>query len=196
VSLYCAKGTQASFRPTIGIPLRGDYIVIKNMHRNKPLTLQFIIVGGFLVFLYIFFALATSIYRDYKLDMNIEDFQSQIDSLAELAGQKPKDVKYFQSDEYKDRYAKENLNLLNPGEKLIIIPDEEQVVKSEVVVERYDYSNVLKLPNRNQWWEYFFGRTLSVQAPEEKTNEPASTDKQPEAKSNNINKESRVNVKG
>lgn len=149
-----------------------------------------------MVFIYIFFALATSIYRDYRLQTNIEDFQGQIDSLAQLADQKPKDVKYYQSVEYKDRYAKENLNLLNPGEKLIIIPEEEQVVKSEVVVERYDYSNVLKLPNRNQWWEYFFGHTLSVQTPEKKTIEPTSSDKQPEANTDTKNTESQGDVKG
>ena len=134
------------------------------MSRNRPFILQLVIVGGFLVFLYIFFALATSIYRDYKLEVNIQKFEDEIKDLAQLANQKPKDVKYYQSEEYKDKYAKENLNLLNPGEKLIIIPQEEKIIKTEeIVINRLDYSNVLELPNRNQWWEYFFGRTLSFE---------------------------------
>ena len=133
------------------------------MSRNKPFVLQLIIVGGFLVFLYIFFALATSVYRDFKLETGIQGFEDEIARLAELAKRKPQDVHYYQSGEYKDKYAKENLNLLNPGEKLIIIPQEKQNVKLEVVTERFSYSNVLELPNRNQWWEYFFGQTLSMQ---------------------------------
>jgi len=137
------------------------------MSRNKPFLLQFIIVGGFLLFLYIFFALATAIYRDYKLEVNIAKFGNEIDSLADMANQKPKDVLYYQSLAFKDKYAKESLNLLNPGEKLIIIPQEEQIVKSEVVIDRLDNSDILKLPNRNQWWEYFFGHTLSLKVPEE-----------------------------
>ena len=137
------------------------------MSKNKPFVLQFIIVGGFLVFLYIFFALATAIYRDYKLEVNINNFDDEISNLAAMADQKPKDVEYYQSEAFKDKYAKESLNLLNPGEKLIIIPDEEQVVKSEVVVNNMDNSTILKLPNRNQWWEYFFGHTLSLAAPDQ-----------------------------
>ena len=137
------------------------------MNSNKPFILQLVIVGGSLVFLYIFFALATAIYRDYKLDINISSFNDEINRLASLADQKPKDVLYYQSNEYKDKYAKESLNLLNPGEKLIIIPQEDQVVKSQVVADRLNNTDVLKLPIRNQWWEYYFGKTLSLSVPKQ-----------------------------
>ncbi len=129
--------------------------------------MQAIVIGGFLIFLYIFFALTTSIYKDYKIESTIRGFESEIDELARLAKQKPEDVLYFQSEEYKDKYAKENLNLLNPGEKLIIIPQEERVVKPEIAIERFTPNKVLTLPNPMQWRDYFFGQTLSVQVKEE-----------------------------
>ena len=129
---------------------------------NKPFTTQLVIVGGFIIFIYIFFALTTSIYKDYQLDVNIEKFEDEINNLANLANQKPKDVKYYLSEEYKDKYAKESLNLLNPGEKLIILPQENAIVKSEIILDRAQRIDVLNLPNRNQWWEYFFGHTLSL----------------------------------
>jgi cell division protein FtsB len=135
------------------------------MSRNRPFIIQFVIVGGFIVFLYIFFALATSIYKDYQLEKNIGSFQDEISNLDALAKQKPKDVSFYQSEEFKDKYAKESLNLLNPGEKVIIIPTDDQVVKSETATDRFEQEDILKLPNRNQWWEYFFGRTLSLEAP-------------------------------
>lgn len=138
------------------------------MNKRKPFVTQVVIVGGFLTFLYIFFALATAIYRDYKLELNIEKFEKEIDQLAEMANQKPKNVKYYESVEFKDKYAKESLNLLNPGEKLIIIPSEDKIVKSETIVERNKNKDILKLPNRNQWWEYYFGRTLSLQVEKKK----------------------------
>jgi len=172
------------------------------MSRNKPFTLQLIIVGGFLVFLYIFFALTTSIYRDYKLEVNIEKFEDEINNLATLAEQKPKDVGYYESEEFKDKYAKESLNLLNPGEKLIIIPQEEQIVKSEVVIDRFSNTDVLKLPNRNQWWEYFFGRTLSVKAEKEKTDLSSSGAENDEAEPEttdenyNVDEESLLDIEG
>jgi len=167
------------------------------MNKGRPFVLQFVIVGGFLIFLYIFFALATSIYRDYKLEVNIQQFEDEINRLAQLADQKPKDVEYYQSEEYKDKYAKENLNLLNPGEKLIIIPREDKVVKlEEIIIDRFNYSDVLELPNRNQWWEYFFGHTLSVQAPkEDKTSDiPVLEDKI--EKNYNIDEESLLEIEG
>jgi cell division protein FtsB len=137
------------------------------MNRNKPFTVQLIIIGGFIVFFYIFFALATSIYKAYRLEQHIAQFESRINELAKTANQKPEDVKYFSSIEYKDQYAKENLNLLNPGERLIIIPQEEQKIKrgvSLLSMESNTPKAVLNLPNRNQWWAYFFGQTLSVEA--------------------------------
>ncbi len=126
--------------------------------------MQLIIIGGFLMFIYIFFSLATNIYRDYRLEAHIKNFEDEINELAEKARQKPKNVEYYRSERYKDKYAKENLNLLNPGEKLIIIPQEDQVVKyEEVIIDKTNHATVLRLPIRNQWWEYFFGSTLSLE---------------------------------
>lgn len=135
------------------------------MMQKKSFTFQMFIMGGFFFFFYMFFALATSIYRDYKLETEIETFEDEINNLADRANQKPFDLKYLQSDEYKDRYAKENLGLLNPGEKLIILPDPNQKVEQgpvQLMTERLSPDSVLNKPNNRQWWEYFFGQTLSV----------------------------------
>ena len=135
------------------------------MMERKSFTFQLLIMGGFFFFFYMFFSLATSIYKDYKLETEITSFKEKISDLAQRAGQKPEDLKYLQSDEYKDRYAKENLNLLNPGEKLIVLPDPEQNVEQgpvELMTDILSPDSVLNKPNHRQWWEYFFGQTLSV----------------------------------
>ncbi|MBN2087391.1 septum formation initiator family protein [Candidatus Peregrinibacteria bacterium] len=138
------------------------------MRKNNTLTFQMIVIGGFIFFFYMFFALATSIYRDYKLESEIQKFEADINNLADLANTKPEDVEYFASVEYKDRYAKENLNLLNPGEKLIIIPEEDRVVEKGAVnlmTDKKGSASVLGMSNPQQWREYFFGQTLSVKVP-------------------------------
>ena len=135
------------------------------MMQRKSFTFQLLIMGGFFFIFYMFFVLATSIYRDYKLETEIETFEDEINDLAERANKKPSDLKYLQSDEYKDRYAKENLGLLNPGEKLIILPDPDQKVEQgpvELMTDILSPDSVLNQPNNRQWWEYFFGQTLSV----------------------------------
>lgn len=140
-------------------------------------------MGGFLFFFYMFFALATSVYHDYKLTSEIENFKDEINDLAETANQKPDDLKYLKSKEYKDRYAKENLNLLNPGEKLIILPEPKQNVEQGPVQLMTDFlspDSVLNQPTPHQWWAYFFGSTLTFKnldpilpLSEQKKNEPA-----------------------
>lgn len=115
------------------------------------------------MFFYVFFALAAQIYKDYKIQNHITEFESRIDELAAIAKQKPSDILYFSSVEYKDRYAKENLNLLNPGERLIVIPQEDQnVVVGAQEKPALASRDVLAFSNPVQWWEYFFGDTLSV----------------------------------
>lgn len=149
------------------------------MIRNKSLTFQMLVIGGFIFFFYMFFALATSIYRDYKLESQIQRFEADINDLADLAHQKPEDVEYFASEQYKDRYAKENLNLLNPGEKLIIIPEEQRITEQgpvELMTDKFDPLSVFGKSNPMQWREYFFGKTLSVKAPPKPAEmPPAST---------------------
>ena len=149
-----------------------------------------------------FFALATSIYRDYKLESQIQNFRHEIDNLATLARQKPEDVKYFDSVEYKDHYAKENLNLLNPDEKLIIIPEESRVVKRgpvEIMTDRLATNYVLNLSNRSQWWEYFFGHTLSVekkQRNDDVTTQPTIESDSLPTEDNTIDEESVLDLEG
>ncbi len=153
---------------------------------KKPFTFQLFVMAGFLFFFYMFFALASSIYRDYKLESQIDNFQSEIDKLAVLANQKPKELMYLQSDQYKDLYGKESLNLLNPGEKLIIVPKGDKNIEqgpAALTPEVFSPDSVLNQPNPVQWKEYFFGHTLSVKDQDPKNIAPNSPSKEnPESK--------------
>ncbi len=149
--------------------------------RSKSFTFQLFVMGGFLFFFYMFFALATSIYRNYKLETEIEKFEGAVNELAEMAKQKPQDLKYLQSDQYKDRYAKESLSLLNPGEKLIILPREDRRVEQgpvELMTDILSPNSILNKPNNQQWWAYFFGNTLTVEAKSVKIIPPVIPEKE------------------
>ncbi len=138
------------------------------MFKQKSFHFQITIIGGFFIFFYMFFALTTSIYRDYKLETQIREFEAEVDDLAQAARQKPQDIKYYTSPEYKDRYAKESLNLLNPGEKIILLPDQNHVVEQgevTLMTELLSPSSVLNKSKPAQWKAYFFGNTLSLTPP-------------------------------
>ncbi|MBI5411740.1 septum formation initiator family protein [Candidatus Peregrinibacteria bacterium] len=122
---------------------------------------QIIIIVSFLIFFYVFLSFATSVYRDYNLESHIEKFDSDVRRLETLVYSKPAEVKYLESIQYKDKYAKENLNLINPGEKVIVIPQEDPVVFARGPDTHSTPKDILSLSHPQQWWQYFFGQTLT-----------------------------------
>ncbi len=132
---------------------------------QKSFSFRAVVIGGFFLFFSMLFSLATAVYKDYRLQSQIQRFQEEVEGLASAARSKPDDIAYFQSEQYKDRYGKESLNLLNAGEKMIIIPAPSGVVErgeAELMTEALSPSSVLYRPHREQWKEYFFGKTLSL----------------------------------
>ena len=136
------------------------------MFKTKSLTFQILVLGR--IHILLLYVLRFDDFDLPRLQAGIRDrkIRSRISMIwPTKARQKPEDVKYFASEEYKDRYAKESLNLLNPGEKLIIIPEQQRVVEQgpvEFATDKFDPASVLGKTKPTQWWEYFFGQTLSV----------------------------------
>lgn len=84
-----------------------------------------------------------------ELQAQIEEFEKKNKSLGQLS-------QYFQTDDFKEREAKERLNLVKEGEKVVIVKkaeiekvsNGEKVSKPNVEIDR---------PNYYYWWYYFFG---------------------------------------
>ena len=65
---------------------------------------------------------------------------------------------YFQSDEYKELAARQNLGLVMPGENVLILPPNSEEVKQSDLKEK---SDVLRAPistpsNFDQWMDFLF----------------------------------------
>jgi len=84
-----------------------------------------------------------------ELEEQISEFEKNNQNLEQLS-------KYLQTDDFKEREAKENLDLIKEGEKVVIVKkaqikktiEESAVEKPEIEIER---------PNYYFWWHYFFG---------------------------------------
>ncbi|MFC1623339.1 septum formation initiator family protein [Patescibacteria group bacterium] len=71
-------------------------------------------------------------------------------------------ISYFETEEYKERVAKEKLSLKKTGEKVVVVSpfafrddnNEEEIDdnSSDVIIE----SNMSDIPNYGKWWNYFF----------------------------------------
>lgn len=90
----------------------------------EPLSKQFTIIIGLTVVGFMAFGLAVSSYRNALFEQTLEGIRDQNQELRSHIAEGYRDLEYYQSVQYKDKYAKENLGLLNPGEKLLIITEE------------------------------------------------------------------------
>ena len=87
----------------------------------EPMSKQLTIVVGLTVVGFMAFGLALSYYRNILFDTHLVDIAQQNDALQKHIEDEQSDLDYYRSTQFKDKYAKETLGRLNPGEKLLII---------------------------------------------------------------------------
>jgi len=130
----------------------------------EPVSKQLTIVIGLTVVGFMAFGLALSYYRNVLFEQTLDNIRAQNGILRAEIDQGYRNLEYFRSSQYKDKYAKENLGLVNPGEKVLIIqqsthslaPDEEE---SEMRKEQREaaYLELLRqMPILEHWKLYLF----------------------------------------
>jgi cell division protein FtsB len=133
----------------------------------EPVSKQLTIVIGLTVVGFMAFGLALSFYRNILFEKTLQDMQAENDKIAEKIQQGYADLEYYQSDQYKDKYAKANLNKLNKGEKMMIISnpppdpalaaDETTALDTERQQAAY-YELLDQMPVIEHWNLFFFNR--------------------------------------
>ena len=95
----------------------------------------------------------------------LQDFESRNALLREENQNLRSNVQYFSSSQFQEKWAKQHLGLLRPGEKLLVIEDAGQAAtpswrspSAAASSSDKQYSEaLLVLPVRQQWAEVFFG---------------------------------------
>jgi hypothetical protein len=133
----------------------------------EPISKQLTIVIGLTVVGFMAFGLALSYYRNALFEQTLENIVDQNDILREKIALGYHDLEYYRSAQYKDKYAKENLGLIKPGEKILIITEEVNVVSfpleeegsSNSEQQEAAYFELLRqMPIREHWKLYLFHR--------------------------------------
>lgn len=121
-------------------------------------VMRIVLVTGFFVVAYMLYNLTVSIYENYTLEKHISDFKERNEKLKEENSQKQSDLAYYISNEYIDKIAKQNLNLINQGEKVIVIPNEDLVVLTDDPnATTLSEDTMDSWSNPKKWWEFLFG---------------------------------------
>lgn len=111
---------------------------------------KFFLVFCVFIFFVVLLSLARGTIRSYKVDSEITDLQVEINNLDYKNQELGQLITYLKSDTFIEQEAKLNMGYQRPGEKLVIITDQDMPVKSEIKPVNVNTSNPLK------WWQYFF----------------------------------------
>lgn len=93
---------------------------------SEPFSKKLTIVIGLTVVGTMAFGLAVSFYRNVLFDKTLEDIKKENTGLQDRIQSGYRDLDYFKSKQYKDKYAKENLGLVNPDEHALIIAQKQE----------------------------------------------------------------------
>jgi len=96
-------------------------------------------------------------YQKYQLNQEIDNFKIEIEELEKNNKQLADLMEYLKKEPYLEREARLKLNLMKPGEKVIILPDE-SIQEASVTENIIESSSEEETANYWEWWQYFFSR--------------------------------------
>jgi len=104
----------------------------------------------------VLFFLTKSLYKQKQVDDYLIEFKNQNQKIVEKNISQKEDLGFFESKFYKEIYAKENLNLLNKWEKVIII--EKNSLQKDFFLKNFLSDNFWDEKNLTNFekWEKFF----------------------------------------
>ena len=119
---------------------------------------KLVIIVEFLLVAFLLYSLTKNVYDGYKVDQYIETFNQENVMIEEENRQMAEDYLYFTSEEYIDKIAKQNLGVVNSGEKVLILSsDIVEVDDNSEQEDLSDYYGYTQKSKPNQWMYFFFG---------------------------------------
>ncbi len=127
--------------------------------RTGAVTLGLLVVAGGILH-----SVVGTYQRRYEVEREKQEFVDQIDQIRQESEELSKIREFISTDEYKEREAKQKLDLEQPGEQAVIVTPA-SIVES---LSGDDLVRVLKEPkseelvkaqtNPEKWWAFFFDR--------------------------------------
>lgn len=141
------------------------YTAAVQYNEVAPIPKQMTIVVGLCVVGLMAFGLALSYYKNILFDRQLGAMQERNAGLKQQITQGYNQLQYLQSEQYKDKYAKENFGLLRAGEKVLMVnvPDTPIVMEQDTELSPEDREAIFEENLRNirvidHWRLYLFHR--------------------------------------
>lgn len=129
----------------------------------EPFSKQLTIIVGLTVVGFMAFGLALSFYRNILFEQRLKNYDLQNKKLGQEIIAQGQSLDYYRSTQFKDKYAKESLGLVSPGEKVLILTEDPEntldtgKTLSEEEAKQAAYEELLRqMPVLEHWKLYLF----------------------------------------
>ncbi len=132
------------------------------MKNNIPFSSRVVIISLFVILFSVLFSLANAIYNNYQHELKVQQFENENERYREDIKVKMYEYLRSQLKRVLEKEKKETMNLINPGEEVIVIHEEgnkgdlfqsteEEKSFGERKLDRYRNKS-----NPEKWWYFFF----------------------------------------
>ena len=126
---------------------------------NISRATKMILTAEFILLAYMLYVLSTSLYKSYQVDRFIQNAADENAKLAVSNSSLAEDFEYYRSDAYREKIAKQNFGLVQPGEEVIILSKSDQPsLSSGEHAARVSNQYYNSLSNPKKWFMFFFDR--------------------------------------
>ena len=123
---------------------------------------KIILWAGAIALVYMFVILASETSRNYQLRSTADELDSQISRLEGQVEDLGYKITYYKTDSFREKLAREKLNVAGAGESVVIIKDDKRdraEDSSQSKIELKSDEQVLsEKPNYQQWWIFIFDK--------------------------------------
>lgn len=108
---------------------------------------------------YLSFATARKAMEVYQLNQQASQIRQEIGQLKDRNAELRRQTEYLQSPEYVEKVAREQLNLVRPGDIPLVLVHSSGKEPTPEPVPTPPEVRTSSHPNWQRWWNFFFGET-------------------------------------
>ena len=125
--------------------------------KNKTAILTIVFILGSIAAGYVMFVAGKEVYRGKKIDQEIEKLKAEAEKIESDNSELKEKIAYLDSDQFREKIAKEKLNLRKDGEKVIEIRSASVSISEEKSeIEPIEEVKKEDLKIYQKWWRIFF----------------------------------------
>lgn len=125
--------------------------------KNRPLVNRAFVILAIPLLAYLSFGTARKALEVYQLNQQASQIRQEIAQLKDRNAELRRQMEYLQSPEYVEKVAREQLNLVQPGDTplVLVYPTGKEPAPQPTPVPAQ--KQTAPSPNWQRWWGFFFG---------------------------------------